>query len=381
MHMQLGKSASFVREEAHAVSDTLGRWFPTPLLIAPRTAGIDISDSSIKWLALLPEKGYFRVDMYGEEPLESGVVVNGAVANVDALMRTLKKVRKRLGDITCVHAALPEEGAYVFTMHIPSDTPRDQATRMIEFEFEGRVPLQPSAAVYDYDVIARFDKDEGEEIGVSAFPIELAENYQRAFEGAGLTLLSLELEARSIARAVLEHSKNAPITLLVDFGRARTGFALVKNGIPIFTSTAEIGGDAITRVLVGKLGLSAEDAEAFKNEHGLVAPEGEKSAAYEAMVGTISALSDEIARHFHYWDTRRNDKGERVTPVSRVVLVGGSSNMRGLADYIAGRVQAPTEVGNIWRHVSNFDTYIPPIGKHHSLQYATSIGLALRSLV
>ena len=100
----------------------------------------------------------------------------------------------------------------------------------------------------------------------------------------------------------------------------------------------------------------------------------------EIVSGTASALSDEVLRHYRYWDTRRNEHGERMTPVGRVILVGGSANLKGLPDYIAGRVQAPAERGEVWRHVASYDDYIPPVDRQHSLQYATAIGLALRGL-
>ena len=95
---------------------------------------------------------------------------------------------------------------------------------------------------------------------------------------------------------------------------------------------------------------------------------------------TASALADEVTRHYHYWDTRRNDRGDRVTPVGKVILVGGNANLEGLPEYIAGRVQAPVERGDPWRHVADFNEYIPPIEKKIALQYATAIGLALRAL-
>ena len=69
-----------------------------------------------------------------------------------------------------------------------------------------------------------------------------------------------------------------------------------------------------------------------------------------------------------------------MTPVGRVLLVGGSANLKGLPDYVAGRVQAQTERGDVWQNVASFDDYIPPIDRQHSLQYATAIGLALRGL-
>lgn len=377
--MKLLGSASPFGSALHRASNALSRSFPPPALIAPRAAGIDISDASIKWLVLTPDGNDYRVETYGEEPLAEGIVVRGAIKDVQALSDALRTLKKSLGGIECAHAALPEEAAYVFELHIPESTSHEEALHMIEFEFEGRVPIAPSAAVFDFDVIQKHDDGLGEEIGVAVFPRELAESYVAAFEAADIALLSLEIEARSIARAISSGAPDEPITLLVDFGRARTGFAVLKLGIPIFTSTVEVGGDAMSRSLMDKLAISAEDAHTFRNEQGLLAEGGQKAPGVEAIVGVASALSDEVARHYHYWDTRRNDQGERMTPVSRVALVGGSVNLRGLPDYIAGRVQAPTEIADVWQRVSDFDRYIPPIDRRTSFQYATAVGLALRS--
>jgi type IV pilus assembly protein PilM len=375
--MEQKTSASFSRS-LYAFSNALARAFPTPKLLTPPGAGIDISDASIKWLVL--EQGHtgFRVATYGEEPLAGGIVVNGIVKDVAALGAALHEVKKHLGGIRFAHAALPEEAAYVFEMHVPEGTNREQTLRLIEFEFEARVPITPEMAVFDFDIIQRHDDGGGEEIAVAVFPRELAESYVSAFNAGGITLLSLELEACSIARAISSREGGDPITLLVDFGRARTGFAVLKHGIPIFTSTVEVGGDAITRALKEKLSFSPEEAVVFRNEQGLVPEKSTNSGGLDAVAGVASALSDEVTRHYHYWDTRRNERGERMTPVGRVTLVGGSANLRGLTDYIAGRVQAPCLLGDVWSRVCDFDTYIPPIDRRTSLQYATAVGLALR---
>ncbi len=365
---------------ARSVSDALSHAFPTPSYLLPPSAGVDISDASIKWLVL--ERASYgrglRVALFGEEPLAPGIVENGVIKDPAALAEALRKMRENLGGIACAHAALPEEPAYIFEMRVPKGTPRDQVMKLIEFEFEGRVPISPDISVFDYDSIEYDEKDM--QIGVSVFPRDLAKSYADVFATAGMTLLSLEIESRSIARTICDNG-DPLITLLVDFGRARSGFAVLKNGIPIFSSTVEVGGNAIDKALQEKLGLSVAQATHLKNEEGLYPEDGNKTPGMEMMVATASALGDEVARHFHYWDTRRNDRGDRMTPVSRVVLVGGSSNLSGLTDYIAGRVQAPTYRGDVWRRVCDYNEYIPPIDRRTSLQYATAIGLALRAFI
>ena len=368
---------SGVPPQTHSLS-LFERWFPTPVLLAPPALGFDISDSSIKWLALEDKNDQKEIRVFGEEPLADGIVVAGIVKDPQALANALRALKSRFGGIMHAHDALPEEASYVFSIHVPASTPHDQVLRMIEFEFEGRVPIPPSAAVYDYDVILEHDNDAGREIAVVVFPLELAKAYAAAFEQAGIVLLSLELEARSIARAISTRKDDEPITLVVDFGRARTGFAVIKRGIPIFTSSVEVGGETMTKALIERCSLSPEEASQFKDNEGLTLVAGEKSAKREAILPTASALADEVARHYHYWDTRRNEHGDRVTPVGQVILVGGSSNLAGLTDYIAEKVQAPTKCGNIWLHIGSFDSFIPPVDYRASLQYATVVGLALR---
>lgn len=344
-------------------------------MLFPISAGVDVSDLSIRFIAIAPRGSTERVLLWGEEPLPSGAVESGVIRNSELLVNTLKTVRARLGSEGAAHAALPEEAAYVFSMKVPFGSSRDETLTMIEFELPDRVPISPKLAVFDFDVIGSHGGET--EIGVSVFPRELAEAYAHAFDAAGIELLSLELETRSIARAVSDEEEKFAV-LLVDFGRERTGFAVLKRGIPIFTSTVEIGGATIARTIAKKLPMSFEAVEEFFDNEGLLAGK-RNGGAVEILTKGVSVFADEVARHYNYWDTRRNEAGERVTPVSRVLLVGGSANIKGLADFVASRVQVAVEIPNVWQRVASFESYIPPIDRSASLQYATAIGLALRA--
>ena len=355
------------------------KWFPVPRTLAPLAAGVDISDSSVKWLVFERHtQGGLQIRNYGSLTLSPGIVVGGVIRDVHALAAVLHTMKKSIPQVPIAHAALPEEAAYVFTMQVPADTTHDDILKLIEFEFNGRVPITPGASVYDYDVIAPHASG-SMEIGVGVFPKETAESYAASFAEAGLSLVSLEIEAASIARAVSSSAPDEPITLIADFGRARTGIALVQRGVPLFTSTVEVGGESMTRTIMEKLALSPEAAGKFKNDEGLLATGPEKAAVVEIVKKSAGALADEIARHFHFWDTRRDERGERPTPVGQVVLVGGTSNLKGITDFVSSKVQAPVVRGDVWRNAIVADVYTPPIDRRTSLEYATAAGLALRA--
>ncbi len=359
------------------ISRTLARWFPVPRLLAPCDVGIDVSDTSIKWLEILQGREGHYVGSYGNQRLSAGVVLTGVVRDPQALGMALRDLRKSTR-IDCAHAALPEEGAYVFNMHVPSQSSHEHIINMIEFELVNRVPIPPAQAVYDFDFVEK-NTEHGDEIAVTVFPRDLAEGYVQAFSIGGIRLMSLEIEARSIARAISGRERE-PVTLLVDCGRARTGVAILKRGVPIFTSTVDIGGDHVTSVAKEVLGLTSdEEVEIFKNEFGLVSGETKYEKATIAVEKVAASLAEQIARHYRFWDTRRGESGAHATSVERVYLLGGSANLRGLPEYIAGKVHALTERPNVWRNVCVFDEYIPPIPYRASFQYATAIGLALRS--
>jgi len=364
------------RDSADWKHNAFARAFPTPDTLSVRAAGVDISDSSVKWLSLKEAPTGWEINAFAQVPIESGLVEGGIVRDAERLADALKKLKEQVEDDVYVHAALPEEVAYVFSMHVSSIDDFSQVRNLIEFELEGRVPLTLDNAVFDYDIVERHS-DGNAEIGVTVFPRDVVEGYEKAFHLAGLELVSLEIEARSIARAIVPRSTKG-VALIADFGRARTGIAIIKSGVPIFTSTVSVGGDAMTQVIMEKMKVDEEKAEEIKNEFG-IAP-GKDQKVSEAVSGTAGALADEITRHYQYWDAKRDEHGERSTPVRQVLLCGGSSNLKGLPEYIAGRVHDRTQRANVWVNVCDFDTYIPPITKNHSLGYATAIGLALRSV-
>src|SRR3989344_3778999 len=188
--MRFSSTSSRFSASVGSISQHFSRWFPTPRLLVPLSAGIDISDASIKWVVLDRLGGNLRVINYGFERLAVGIVADGIIHEEEALVLALARVRSRLGGINHVHAALPEEAAYVFSMHVPEESDRGQIISMIEFESEDRVPVPVNASVYDYDIITEHDGDIVEEVGVSVFPRELAEAYTSVFDAAGFELQS-----------------------------------------------------------------------------------------------------------------------------------------------------------------------------------------------
>src|SRR3989338_4632749 len=104
--MNTSRSVGGVGNSISRISGTLSRWFPRPQILAPRSAGVDISDASIKWIVLEEARGGKRVRSYGQEALSPGAVESGLVQDVDALAAGLIEMKTKLNGVDCAHAAL-----------------------------------------------------------------------------------------------------------------------------------------------------------------------------------------------------------------------------------------------------------------------------------
>src|SRR3989338_10066378 len=101
--MRFSEAFSYTRG-LQSVSNAVAEWFPTPQLLTPPAAGIDISDASVKWLVFARTGGTCRVLSYGEVSIPEGLVKNGVIQNISALAEVLAEVKGELGGITFAHA-------------------------------------------------------------------------------------------------------------------------------------------------------------------------------------------------------------------------------------------------------------------------------------
>ncbi len=246
----------------------------------------------------------------------------------------------------------------------------------IELLLEEQIPLKASETLFDYEI--EEETEGGIQVSVSAVPRALVDGYLEAFSGSGISPLAFEIEAQSIARAVVPEGYKEPC-LIVDFGKTRSGIAIVSNGRVEFTSTIPVGGGSLTEAIAKNLKVSYSEAEKIKREKGIVGISDNEDLSL-ALISSVSILRDEIVRHLSYWKNHRDEFEKNHAEVQKIYLCGGDSNLSGFAEYLALGLSVPAELANTLVNVNTLDGYVPEIDFNNSLRYATAIGLALRRL-
>lgn len=353
-------------------TNKLAALFPPPRFLAMPAAGIDISDSSIKYCDAKLTRAGFIPENLDTVRLPNGVVVNGAVQDVEALSEALKEVHQTHAR-RFVNVALPEELVYLYTLEVPAAHRDKEIMQVIEFSLSEHAPIPAENAIFNYDVIRTHGAVK--EISVTVFPKDIVESYVTAFEESGFEVKAFELEAHSVARAVVPHTTKR-VSMIIDFGSTRTGITVTYGQIPIFSTTIKIGGTAFTEAIMKHLHSNEEDADAYKWEKGIAACD--KKELCDELTRTADTLVKEIQRHYRYWNTRRDEDGNAIAPIEHVYLCGGALALRGLKEHVADVLQSPVRTSDVWVNMLDIDTFVPDMPKQESWGYATAIGLFLR---
>ena len=345
--------------------------FAPPRYLAPPLAGIDLSTSGVKAVLLVEDMKGLILSKYSEARLPSGAFVDGEVVDHAVIVEALSTAARAIG-VGTANAALPESKSFIFETSASGSNNSEWRTA-VEQRLEELIPLSPQETDFDLIEVGRGDRGDALLTGVG-FARRIVDDTLSVFDNANISVQALEEETFAIARALLPRGDQST-TLIIDIGKTTTKISIVAKRIPRFSTTIGIGGHALTLAVQKYFGVTETEARRVKSERGIVPAQGNEEYL-AAMLSTVSAIRDEIARRLEYWQgtVTQNSAHE---PVSAAVLCGGNASIRGLPEYLEGALQIPVRVGDAFNNLASRDAWIPQLDHTESLAYATAIGLAL----
>ena len=358
---------------AQGLSRTFRALFPPPSFLKMPTAGIDMSASGVKFVVLNRSVSGVVIESFGTYRFKKGVIVDGDLVERSTIQTILKKIKKS-HKVNFANISLPEQKSYLFQTKVPYSSDDAVLYASLAQTIAEQVPLPKQEAIFGGERLSR-DKEVQNVAGV-AYARRIVAEYTDAVSASGITLRSIESELHAVPRALIAEGEKATC-MIVDFGKTTTKITIVQDGRhPLFATTLDIGGQALTAAVQKFYGVTEEEAMVLKRERGIIPEEG--NVGYlSSVLTTISALREEVAKRFEYWQDRaRNEKG--VKPIEYILLAGGNGSLRGLPEYLMASVGVPVRTGNPFVNLAPFNEVVPPIEFEQSLSYSVAIGLALR---
>lgn len=369
------------------------------LTLKPEVFGLDISDLALKIVKLKKKKKGLRLVSFGEKEIKPGVIKGGEIIKQDELVENIKQaikdVKKEKLKTKYVIASLPEEKAFFQVIKMPRVSKEDLSSAVI-YEAENYIPMPIENVYLDFQDISQLKKSsEHLDILISAIPKETVDPYVSCLKAAGLEPQTLEIESLALSRALIKNGTTNSAVLLIDFGATRTSFIIFAGSSLRFTSSISVSSRNFTEIISKSLGVDPKKAEGLKIKYGLEEKiklkikketteiKKERSKIFEALVPVLVDLTQQIKTHLHYYETH-NSKGD-LPPngrnVSKILLCGGGSNLKGLPELLSQELKLPVELGNPWVNIlAEGKKEVPEIPFKKSLGYTTALGLALRGI-
>ncbi|XOB42107.1 MAG: type IV pilus assembly protein PilM [Candidatus Nealsonbacteria bacterium] len=357
--------------------------------------GLDISDLSLKIAQIKKREGELELVSFGETRIEPGIIKNGEIIDDNKLARTIETaVRQVKGEkikTKYVIASLPEEKAFLQVIQMPK-VPEEDLSSAVAYEAENYIPTALEQVYLDFQIVSPLENRLGHyDILIAALPKQTVNPYVSSLKLAGLEPVALEIESLSIARTLIKDEMTTLPILLIDFGATRTSFIIFSGHSLRFTSSISVSSNHFTEIIMKALGINQKKAESLKIKYGLIGKtkannnkgtiKKEERKIFEALIPVLVDLTQQIRKHLEYYQTHAGHKHLPVKnkKVSKIILCGGGSNLKGLPELLSMELKLPVEIGNPWINIIKEEGEAS-LTKEQSLAYATALGLALRAI-
>ncbi|MBI2674215.1 MAG: type IV pilus assembly protein PilM [Candidatus Yanofskybacteria bacterium] len=350
--------------------------------------GIDIGTSAIKIVELEKESGRFALKNYGLFELKSAErsaalsaqAGHGGDQNIlklpdGEIIWGIKEVLKKAKiKSTNVVASIPAFSTFATVIDMPYVSEQDLA-KALPFEARKYIPVPLDEVVLDWSIIdvpknlTDATKSTTVEVFLAAVPKDETVRYQRIMQGAGLKLRALELENSALTRALLGNDLSP--TVIVNIGGRSTSIVILNKGYERLSHNYEVGGFEVTRSIARSLNVSLEKAEELKKKLGI--KEIDENVIHGAMKSLIDMMAFETRKTITSYEETKNQK------ISKVLLVGGLTNMPNFANYFQQKLGRQVTIGNALARVV-YPQALSSVIQELSSTFAVATGLAMREL-
>ena len=271
-------------------------------------------------------------------------------------------------------ASIPSFSTFATAIEMPYISEQDLA-KALPFEARKYIPVPLNEVVLDWSIIdippnwVSSTKPTTVEVFLAAVPRDETLRYQRIMRGAGLNLKALELENSALTRALLGNDLSP--TVIVNIGGRSTSIVIVNRGYERLSHNYEVGGFEITKSIARSLNISLEKAEEMKKKMGL--KEIDENVINVAMKTLIDMMVLETKKTITGYEEAKSQK------ISRVLLVGGLTNMPNFASYFQQKLGREVTMGNAFARIVYPQSLFTVI-QELSSTFAVATGLAMREL-
>ncbi len=351
-----------------------------------KALGLDIGTTTIKVVELTKDSlnrlslsNYGFLENYGHlERINDAFQTSGLKLMESDVSDVIKKLLES-GEFKAkdVGMSVPIYSVFVSVLDFPK-MPDEDLSQAIPFKARQIVPMPLEEVVLDWTEIIPSEEEkvyrniDNRMVFLVAVPKEVIERYKRIAKMIGLNLISLELEALSEGRALLNNDKAA--TFILDLGSRVTNLMVFDNGYLRVSKFFDLASGDMSQVIANGLKIDIWRAEKIKKEKGFIDQPGQ-----EEIINLLYPTIDAIVKESK--DIIGAYKQETGREIRKILLAGASANMPGLKSYLSGQFEgASLELADAFLRVS-YKPALEPLVRPIKSSFGPSVGSATKVLI
>lgn len=343
----------------------------------PTAMGLDISDSSLKFVQLEPKGKYYKLGAYGERDIPLGIVESGKVKDPKMLAAILKESFKEKDLSPYVVASLPDEEVFLKMVTLPK-VPKKELNNVVLVEAERNIPIPSDNRYLDHKTLDFHSDKKHIDVLLAAAKKDSVEGYIEAIKGAGLKPIAIEPEVAAISRSAIKDEKTKKPVIVLEVGANRTRLIVFVKNAPIITGAADFSAMAITKTMASVFDISEEKAQELRWTPDLLKDEKTADKLEAALRPLYKNLVWSINTYTSFLKDQEDTESLGINQLGKVIISGGGARVPGIANSISLELGIPVELANPWVNV------LPPkleetpeLPRAEAVRFTTAIGLAL----
>jgi type IV pilus assembly protein PilM len=310
--------------------------------------GLDIDATGIV-AASVAVNGRLRIERTAFAPLESGIIRDGEVADVDGLAEALRTLyRENKGLDKHVRVGLANQKIVVRVVDLPYLEDAKEIEAAVRFQAQDQLPMPLEHAVLDHQPLDVITDATGrrQRVLLVAARREMVERVLAALRAAGLKPEGVDLSAFAMVRALHRAGPDDELVLYLAVG-GLTNLAVARGTECTFARASGSGVEALAVELAERAALTLEHAYGWLAHVGVQEPVENVTGDRQIVEHTRQILLDGVRRiasevrsslDFH---RMQEDAGT----VSRAVMTGPASAIPGFDVALASELGIPVEQG------------------------------------
>lgn len=338
--------------------------------------GLDIGSHSVKLCHVVETGKGFRLLGLGSAALPVGAVEEGTLQDPEAVAAVVSTLFKNL-KIKEKRVAITVSGYSVIVKRINlAVMSEEELEEYIQSEAGQYIPFDIEDVYLDFqDLHTNTEESDRTDVMLVAAKKDVVDTYLAMLKAAGLRPVIVDVDGFALENAFEASVPTMENVALVDIGATKMSINIVADGVSVLARDVVVGSRQLTEQIQNRFGLEFEEAEALKL--GLESAEEKQAELENIFISACTQWAFEIKKAIDLYISN-NPEGS----LKKVILSGGGSKVRGLADFLSEETGVVTEVFNPFAQVEvdskkidmKYVEYIAP-------EMAISKGLAVRPSV